>query len=100
MAIMTRKREIPVLVLLAALALTLGWPYPLRAASSTAGDEDKPDAAKAEADLVKTLKAADAVFTAKVGKVEALGQTNSIPASVFGKVTFKDMAALSGALPK
>jgi hypothetical protein len=80
------------LLLLVALALA----FPLLALA----DPPKDKADKAEADLVKALKDADAVFTAKVGKVEPLGQTNSIPASVFGKVSFKDPKALRGELPK
>jgi hypothetical protein len=77
-------------ILVAALA------FPLLALA----DPPKDKAEKAEADVVKALKDADAVFTARVGKVEPQGQTNSIPASIFGKVSFKDPKALRGDLPK
>jgi hypothetical protein len=69
-------------------------------ATASAADKDKLDAGKDQADLVKALQAAENMFTAKVRKVEPLGQTNSIPASIFGKVTLKDLKPLSGALPK
>jgi hypothetical protein len=50
--------------------------------------------------LGRAFKEADVVFTAKVGKVSPLGMTNSIPASVFGEVTFKEAKALRGAVPE
>src|SRR4051812_15412845 len=78
------------LLLFAAFVAAFSWPLLAPA------DPPKDKGDKAEADLVKALKDADAVFTAKVGKVEPLGQTNSIPASVFGKVSFKDPKALRG----
>jgi hypothetical protein len=46
--------------------------------------------------LLKTLKEADVVFTGKIGKVMPLGQTNSIPPSTFGEITFKEAKALLG----
>jgi hypothetical protein len=46
--------------------------------------------------LAKSLKEADTVFTGKIGKVNPLGQTNSIPPSTFGNVTFKETKALCG----
>jgi hypothetical protein len=95
-----QKRDIPVLVFSVTLALALACPQLVPAAPPAAVDRDQPDAGKVEAELVKALKAADVVFTAKVGKVDPLGQTNSIPASIFGKVTFKDLKAIQGALPK
>ncbi len=49
--------------------------------------------------LTKSLKEADVVFTGKIGKVNPLGQTNSIPPSTFGNVTFKDTKALRGTVP-
>lgn len=55
--------------------------------SAAPADDAKEKAAEA---LAKTFKDADAVFTAEGAKVKPLGQTNSIPASVFGEVTFKD----------
>ena len=60
----------------------------------------KPDEKAIAEALAKSLKDADAIFTADIGKVNALGQTNSIPASVFGNVTFKDAKALKGAVPE
>ena len=53
-----------------------------------------------EEELAEKLKGADAAFTAALGKVENLAQTNSIPPSVFGKASFKDAKALHGELPK
>jgi hypothetical protein len=53
-----------------------------------------------QAALAKAFKDADLVFTAKVGKIDELGSTNSIPPSVFGKVTFKDVKALRGEAPE
>jgi hypothetical protein len=55
---------------------------------------------KAEEALAKALKEADAIFTAAVGKVSPQGQTNSIPPSTFGNVTFKDAKALRGTAPE
>src|SRR5438874_12328425 len=52
--------------------------------------------AQDQAALTKALKDADVVFTAKIGKVNPLGQTNSIPPSTFGNVSFKDTKALRG----
>jgi hypothetical protein len=49
-----------------------------------------------EAALLKSLKEADAVFTAKIGEVKLIAQTNSIPPSIRGDVTFKDVKALRG----
>jgi len=49
--------------------------------------------------LAKAFREADAVFTATVGTVKPLGQTNSIPAGVFGEVTFKDAKAVRGTVP-
>jgi hypothetical protein len=46
--------------------------------------------------LEKALKEADAVFIAKIGKVDPLGQTNSIPRSTFGTAKFTDTKALRG----
>jgi hypothetical protein len=51
---------------------------------------------KADDGLLKALKEADVVFTGKIGKVMPLGQTNSIPPSTFGEITFKDAKALLG----
>jgi hypothetical protein len=50
--------------------------------------------------LARAFKEADVVFTARIGKVSPLGKTNSIPASVFGEVTFKEARALRGVLPE
>src|SRR5438128_1318022 len=50
--------------------------------------------------LAKSLREADLVFTGKIGKVNPLGQTNSIPPSTFGNISFKDTKALRGALPQ
>ena len=72
------KRQI---VLMIALALT---------GNSTAQDRDA---------LTKSLKEADLVFTAKISKVNPLGETNSIPPSTFGNVVFKDPKALRGTVP-
>ena len=55
---------------------------------------------KADDALAKALKEADVVFTGKIGKVNPLGQTNSIPPSTFGNVTFKDTKALRGKVPE
>jgi hypothetical protein len=49
--------------------------------------------------LTKAFQEADVVFTATVGRVSPIGMTNSIPASIFGEVTFKDVKALRGAVP-
>jgi hypothetical protein len=49
--------------------------------------------------LAKSLQDADAIFTATIGKVDPKGQTNSIPPSTFGSVTFKDAKPLLGAVP-
>ena len=56
-------------------------------------------AAQDQAALTKALKDADIVFTGKIGKVNPLGQTNSIPPSTFGNVAFKDTKALRGTVP-
>ena len=77
--------------LLGLLAMT--WP-------SAAGDiTDKADDKASVEALAKSLKDADALFTADIGKVVTLGQTNSIPATVFGNVAFKDAKILKGKLP-
>jgi hypothetical protein len=55
---------------------------------------------KSEDLLAKSLKEADLVFTGKIGKVNPLGQTSSIPPSTFGNITFKEPKALRGALPQ
>jgi H2-forming N5,N10-methylenetetrahydromethanopterin dehydrogenase-like enzyme len=57
-------------------------------------DQDKA------ADLAKAFKDADVVFTATIGKVQPMGHTNNILITAFGKVTFKDLKALRGALPE
>jgi hypothetical protein len=77
---------------LMSLVLALAFVSPL----ALADDKDGPD----EATLTKAFKDADVIFTAKVGKVDAQGMTNSIPASIFGKVTFKDVKALYGDAPE
>lgn len=59
----------------------------------------RPDEKALAAALAKSLKDADAIFTAEIGTVKSLGQTNSIPASVFGNVTFKVDMALTGKGP-
>ncbi len=59
----------------------------------------KPDEKALLVALAKSLKDADAIFTADIGKVKPLGQTNSIPASVFGNVTFKVDKTLTGKAP-
>jgi hypothetical protein len=46
--------------------------------------------------LLRSLKEADVVFTARIGKVSPLGQTNSIPPSTFGEITFLEPRALRG----
>jgi hypothetical protein len=46
--------------------------------------------------LAKSLKEADVVFTGKVGKVNPLGRTSSIPPSTFGNIAFQDAKALRG----
>jgi len=56
--------------------------------------------AQDQAVLTKVLKEADVVFTGKVGKVNPLGQTNSIPPSTFGNVSFKEPKALRGKVPE
>ena len=58
------------------------------------------DKRKVEDALAKSLKEADVVFTGKIGKVDPLGQTNSIPPSTFGEVTFKEAKALRGTVPE
>jgi hypothetical protein len=68
------------------LALVIG----LLAVPSFSAEEKADDA------LLKVLKEADAVFTGKIGKVNPLGQTNSIPPNTFGEITFKDAKALRG----
>jgi hypothetical protein len=50
--------------------------------------------------LTKALKDADIVFTGKIGKVNPLGQTNSIPPSTFGNISFKESKALRGTVPE
>jgi len=52
-----------------------------------------------EASLVTSLKEADLIFTGTLAKVHPLGQTNSIPASIFGAVTFKNLKPLRGSPP-
>lgn len=49
-----------------------------------------------EAELMKSLKAADAVFTAEIGSAKPVAQTNSIPPSIIGEITFKSVKALRG----
>jgi hypothetical protein len=63
-----------------------------------AGGKEKegPD----QASLAKAFREADAVFTAKVKEVNPQGMTNSIPATVFGTVTFKDVKPVRGAAPE
>jgi len=61
--------------------------------------QEKQDKDGTDAALVKALKDADVLFTGKIGKVSPLAQTNSIPPSTFGKVTFKDTKILRGVLP-
>jgi hypothetical protein len=58
-----------------------------------------PAQEKADEALAKAMKEADVLFTGKVGKVNPLGQTNSIPPSTFGTVAFKDPKALLGKVP-
>jgi hypothetical protein len=56
--------------------------------------------AQDEAALSNALKDADIVFTGKIGKVNPLGQTNSIPPSTFGNISFKETKALRGTVPE
>src|SRR5437667_410367 len=65
--------------------------------SGSVADEKQDQADDA---LAKSLKDADVIFTGKIGKVNPLGQTNSIPPSTFGEITFKDGKALRGAVPE
>src|SRR2546423_15688509 len=55
--------------------------------------------AQDQAALTKALKESDVVFTGKISKVNPLGQTNSIPPSTFGNITFKEPKALRGTVP-
>jgi hypothetical protein len=55
-----------------------------------------PAQEKADDALAKALKDADQVFIGKIGKVNPLGQTNSILPSTFGNITFKETKALRG----
>jgi hypothetical protein len=73
----------------AALALLAGLVAPPCSAQEKADDA-----------LAKALKEADVVFTGKIGKVNPLGQTNSIPPSTFGEVTFKEAKAMRGTVPE
>ena len=85
-----------------ALATILGAFLLTAPEASAQVKDDKPeknDKESAEA-LAKSLKDADAIFTAEIGKVKMLGQTNSIPASVFGNITFKDPKMLLGKMPE
>ena len=65
--------------------------------ASLAGGQERE--APGPAALAKAFREADAVFTATVGKVRPLGMTDSIPASLFGQVTFKNIKPLRGAAP-
>ena len=78
------KKQLAVVALLAAIILVASAPA-----------QDQVDDA-----LAKSLKEADVVFTGKIGKVNPLGQTKSIPPSTFGNVTFKDAKALRGKVPE
>jgi hypothetical protein len=68
---------------------------PPRSVVLTSRTEEKP----IDEALVKALKDADTVFKGKIDKVKPLGQTNSIPPSTFGEITFKDTEALRGKIP-
>src|SRR6516162_1452136 len=62
--------------------------------------QNVPAQEKSEDILAKSLTEADLVFTGKIGKVNPLGQTNSIPPSTFGNITFKEANVLRGTLPQ
>jgi hypothetical protein len=72
--------------LLPLIALTLLVPL--------AGGQEKESPDKAA--LAKAVQDADAVFTATIEKVKPISQTNSIPPSIRGEVTFKDVKPLRG----
>jgi len=55
---------------------------------------------KAEEALAQSLKEADVIFIGTIGKVEPLSQTNSIPPSTSGRVSFKVGQTLHGTVPE
>jgi hypothetical protein len=71
-------------------ALLLGLPL----LAPDAGGQEKQD--KDNAGLGKAFQEADAVFTAEVGEIKPLSRTNSIPPSIRGDITFKDVKSLRG----
>ena len=69
--------------------------FPQRGQADAPKEPEKPDEA-----LVTALKGAEVIFTGKLTKVDPKGQTNSIPPSTFGTVTFGDVKALKGTAPE
>ncbi len=90
----TLQRSLAAALLLA--SLMVGRSLADEAPASEKPSVDKPAADKADPNLVMAFKDADLIFTAKLGKVQPLGQTNSIPASIFGNVSFRDVKPLLG----
>jgi hypothetical protein len=78
-------RRIGALVLALSLALLL---------TPDASGQEKQD--KDKAGLAKAFQEADVVFTATVEQIKPIAQTNSIPPSIRGDITFKDVEALRG----
>jgi hypothetical protein len=79
------KKQLAVALLIGGCLLTVSG------SAAQVKDQVKDDEA-----LAKALKEADTLFTAKVGKVSVLAQTNSIPPATLGKVVFKEAKALRG----
>ena len=76
----------------------MNWRYLVMLAVLFAGFtvQAEPPAKDNEAALLKSLQEADAVFTAQIGGVKPISQTNSIPPSIRGEITFKDVKPLKG----
>ena len=98
-----RKLDVHTAVLLAAF-ITAGHLALLPAGSRAdavplQAAQDKPDKDTPDADLTKAFKDAEVVFTGKLSKVQPRARTNSIPPSILGNVTFKEVKTLRGVAP-
>jgi hypothetical protein len=71
--------------------------FALAALFAGAALADGPDKKRTdEAELLKALRDASAVFTAELGGVKPVAQTNSIPPTTRGEVSFKEAKPLRG----
>jgi RNA polymerase sigma factor (sigma-70 family) len=72
---------------------------PVAAVATPVDTSPSQPEAKADEELLAALRACELVITAKIARVTPMGQTNSVPPSIFGTITFQDVKVLTGKVP-